>query len=165
MNERQLKSQPYRDGNVFLDALPAAERDALYGGLIVVELEAPDSVFARGGPIEHVYFPIDSLFSVTAELRRYNTVDVYEVGVLGREGIVGAEVALGVPCSRRFVLTQIAGRAARLPAGVLAERAALEPGPARRAPRLRAAADLQRRATGRLRLRAQRDAARRRAGS
>ncbi len=127
MNEREAQRQPYRDGNVFLDALPAAEREALAAELGVVEVDAPEAIFARGDPIEQVYFPIDGLFSVTAELQRGGTAQVYEVGVLGREGVVGAEVALGAPCSRRFVLTQVAGRAGRLPAAMLVERARSSP--------------------------------------
>ncbi len=127
MNEREPEPQPYRDGNVFLDTLPAAEREALRDELAVFEIDAPDSIFARGASIEFVYFPIDSLFSVTAELRRYSTTEVYEVGMLGREGVVGAEVALGVPRSRRFVLTQVAGRAARLRADALVRRVRTSP--------------------------------------
>jgi CRP-like cAMP-binding protein len=122
MNERENQAQDYDGGNVFLDGLPEAEREALRGRLSVVELDAPESIFARDGAINEVYFPIDCLFSVTAELRRESTAEVYEVGVLGREGIVGAEVALGAASSRRFVLTQVGGRAARLPAAELLRR-------------------------------------------
>ena len=124
MNERERRAQRYDAGNVFLDALPVAERDALAAELVVVDLDAPESIFAREGAIEHVYFPIDSMFSITASLHHGGgTVEVYEVGVVGRDGIVGAEVALGAATSHRFVLTQVAGRAARLPAEIFVCRA------------------------------------------
>jgi CRP-like cAMP-binding protein len=121
MNEQ--RAQSYEKGNAFLDGLPPTERLALAEELRVVEIDAREAIFTRGGAIVDVYFPIDALFSITAELRRDYTADVYEVGVVGREGVVGLEAALGSPSSRRFVLTQVGGRAAVLPSSVLARRA------------------------------------------
>lgn len=105
--------QNYRGGNLFLDALPAAER-AAFGNLAMVDLEPAESIVARGAAIDAVYFPVSALFSITAELHRSDTAgtDSYEVGVVGREGLVGAEIVLGAKSSSRWVLAQVGGRAA-----------------------------------------------------
>ncbi len=123
MKGQEGQTQRYIGGNAFLDALPAAERRLLTDELRVIELDAREAIFSRGGEIAQVYFPIDALFSITAELRRDEHVDVYEVAAVGREGIVGFEVALGSESSRRFVLAQVEGRAAVLPSRTLARRA------------------------------------------
>jgi CRP-like cAMP-binding protein len=65
-----------------------------------------------------VLFPIDAVYSVTAELRLGN---VYEVAVIGRQGLVGAELALGVESAPRSVMTQFEGRAARMRGDAFAE--------------------------------------------
>ncbi len=123
MNDRRQQAQAYEGGNAFLDGLPVGECRALAGDLRVVEFESRETILTRGGAIERIYFPIDALFSITAELRREERTDVYEVGMVGREGIVGFEAAFGSPESRRFVLSQVAGRAAVLPCRALTRRA------------------------------------------
>ncbi|MEA2666089.1 MAG: hypothetical protein QOI11_3033 [Candidatus Eremiobacteraeota bacterium] len=123
MKGHEQRTRGYEGGNAFLDGLPAAERRVLADELRVVEIDAREAIFNRDGKIAEVYFPIDALFSITAELRREEIPDVYEIAAVGREGIVGFEVALGLPASRRFVLAQIEGRAAVLPSRTLAQRA------------------------------------------
>jgi CRP-like cAMP-binding protein len=102
----------YEGGNVLLDGLPRPDRDAVVDALRVFVAEVPDCVVGRDEAFEDVYFPIDAIFSITAELRRGH---VYEVGAVGRHGLIGAELALGLSTSPRSVMSQIGGMAARMP--------------------------------------------------
>jgi CRP-like cAMP-binding protein len=101
----------YERGNVLLDGLPSPDRDRVLDALSVFTAEVPDCVVGRGEAFEDVYFPIDAVFSITAELRRGH---VYEVGAVGRDGLIGAELALGVTTSPRSVMSQIEGTSARM---------------------------------------------------
>lgn len=111
-SDEQQPLQPYNGGNVWLDALPDAERRLVVGRLDVIEMAPPDCVLMRGAPIEHVLFPIDTVLSVTADLRMG---DAYEVAATGRQGIIGAEIVAGIGTAPRSVMVQIGGRAARMP--------------------------------------------------
>ena len=75
-------------------------------------VEVPDCVVSHGQPFEGVVFPIDAIFSITAELRLGN---VYELAAVGREGMIGAELALGVDTAPRTVMSQVEGHYAQLP--------------------------------------------------
>jgi hypothetical protein len=101
----------YRGGNLLLDSLPPPDRARVVDRLEVFRAEVPDCIVASGSRFEHVIFPIDCVFSVTAELHRGN---VYEVAAIGRQGVVGAELALGVAAAPRPIMSQIGGCAARM---------------------------------------------------
>ncbi len=107
----------YAGGNLLVDALPPADRDHVAGRLTVFQAEVPDCVVGHGEEYRDVLFPIDAVFSITAELRRG---EVYEVAAVGREGVIGAELLLDAPAAPRSVMSQVGGRAARM------ERAAFE---------------------------------------
>jgi CRP-like cAMP-binding protein len=47
----------------------------------------------RGAPTRHVYFPIDAFVSLVAAVDGHDDLDV---GMIGREGVLGAAVALGI---------------------------------------------------------------------
>jgi CRP-like cAMP-binding protein len=101
----------YRSGNALIDALPNADYDFIARHLTVFYAEVPSCVVSRGSPFEDVLFPIDALFSITAQLHHG---DAYEVAAIGRGGLVGAELALGIDTAPRSVLAQIEGNAARM---------------------------------------------------
>lgn len=102
----------YEGGNAILDRLPLAERSALFPGLTVVDDEETHVLRARDQPIDEVYFPIDSVYSIVVELSQGHT---YEVDVVGRDGVIGAEVAIGARVAARTVLCQVGGSVARVP--------------------------------------------------
>ena len=101
----------YDGGNVLIDTLPAAERALVASHLAVFETDVPSCILVRDSPIEDVFFPIDAVFSTTAYLRLGNA---YEVAATGRQGVVGAELVVGVDTAPRSVMAQIDGRAARM---------------------------------------------------
>jgi CRP-like cAMP-binding protein len=94
-----------------VDSLPAAERALVASHLEVFEADVPACVLVRDAPIKDVLFPIDAVFSTTADLRLGNA---YEVAATGRQGLIGAELVVGVERAPRSVMAQIEGRAARM---------------------------------------------------
>jgi CRP-like cAMP-binding protein len=101
----------YTGGNLLIDSLPGSDRERIAARLEVFQAEVPECIVAHGQHFEDVIFPIDAIFSVTAELRLGH---VYEVAAIGRQGIIGAELALGVVSAPRSIMSQVEGRAARI---------------------------------------------------
>lgn len=102
---------PYTGGNLLIDSLPLPDRERIAARLNVFQAEVPECVVMHGQHFEDVIFPIDAIFSITAELRLGH---VYEVAAIGRQGIIGAEVALGILSAPRSIMSQVEGRAARI---------------------------------------------------
>jgi len=108
----QPSATPYGGGNEILDRLLPDERATLLSQLSVCDDEESNVLRARDQPIDMVHFPIDAVYSVVVELAQGN---MYEVDVIGRAGVVGAEVAIGARAASRTVLCQASGRVACLP--------------------------------------------------
>lgn len=83
-----------------------------------VDLDTREPLYGAGESIENVYFPLDAVVSVVADMADGSVV---EVATVGREGMVGVGVLLRAPESENRVLVQIGGRALRLPAEDLLE--------------------------------------------
>jgi CRP-like cAMP-binding protein len=96
-----------------LAALPPADYRHLARALEPVNLQFGHVLCEAGKAIRHVYFPIDSLVSLLASV---GNGDALEVGLVGREGVVGTPLALGSPNSPVQELVQGAGKALRMPA-------------------------------------------------
>jgi CRP-like cAMP-binding protein len=102
----------YSGGNAILDRLSTPEREALLPHLHVYDDEEANVLRARDQPLDTVHFPIDAVYSVVVELAQGN---MYEVDVIGRAGVIGAEIAIGARVASRTVLCQAAGRVACVP--------------------------------------------------
>jgi CRP-like cAMP-binding protein len=111
MDSRPTESA-YRGGNAILDHLSQTERETLLPYLRVYDDEEANVIRTRDQPIDTVHFPIDAVYSVVVELAQGNT---FEVDVIGRGGVVGAEIAIGAQRALRTVLCQAGGRVAQLP--------------------------------------------------
>jgi CRP-like cAMP-binding protein len=101
-------------GNRLLAALPDDERQRLAARLELVELTLRQLLYEPGKPIEHIYFPFDSVLSVLAVMDDDQAV---EVATVGNEGMVGIPVFLGVSTSPGLSFCQIPGRSLRMAAG------------------------------------------------
>ena len=100
----------YEGGNILLDQLSADLRLEIVPYLSVFfESEAIVRVY-RDQPIDAVYFPIDAIYSIVVDL----SGNSYEVDVVGRDGMVCSEVALGAEIAPRTILCQAPGFVARL---------------------------------------------------
>jgi len=78
-----------------------------------VTLDFGDVLYRPGEAFEHVYFPIDCLVSLLTEVEGHLAL---EVGMVGREGMLGIPLALGVRESPVRALVQGAGTALRMEA-------------------------------------------------
>ena len=98
--------------NALLAKIPLKERERLQRLMKPVWLNFGD-VLQETEPIRHVYFPVDCLVSLFAPLSDRLAV---EIGVVGREGMVGVSLALGVRTSSVQALVQGSGRALEMTA-------------------------------------------------
>lgn len=121
LEEGALLPGLYEGGNRLLDALPAERRIGLTLDLRVVNVDRREHATEAGVVFEHVDFPIDAVYSIVASDRHG---EIAEVGTVGREGFVPAQLAVGSMLARRTTTCQIGGRVARMP--VPAFRHALE---------------------------------------
>jgi CRP-like cAMP-binding protein len=82
-------------------------------GLEQVELAFGETLFEAGGTLTHAYFPNNSMVSLVAVV---DGGDAVEVGVVGRDSIVGIPLGLGTSTSPVRGLVQGAGSAMRMSA-------------------------------------------------
>ncbi len=97
--------------NHLLELLPARDRSRLIRGCETVELELSQILCDSGRPTRHVYFPVDGFVSLVTSIDGKSCL---EVGMVGREGMLGSHVALGVITAPLRVLVQGAGLAWRM---------------------------------------------------
>jgi CRP-like cAMP-binding protein len=98
-------------GNRLLGSLPAEDLAQLTRLIDTVTVEVGDVLYEPGQAIRYVYFPADSLISLLAVAEGRMTL---EVGSVGREGMLGASVALGHGVAQVRAVVQRTGRAARI---------------------------------------------------
>ncbi len=94
-----------------LAALPRRQYLGLLDGLKSVALTFGEVLYEPGERILHVYFPNDSLVSLLTLVEGHRAL---EVGMVGREGMVGVPLALGMDVSPVRALVQGAGVALRM---------------------------------------------------
>ena len=75
--------------------------------------------------IDYVYFPEEGMVSLVLQLEDGSVI---EVGLIGKEGMVGALAPLGATAMSGEARVQMTGSALRMPAGVLRTEAARNPG-------------------------------------
>jgi CRP-like cAMP-binding protein len=97
--------------NRILAALPAGEYRRLLPELEQIPLTYGEHIYERGDRIRYVYFPNSGIISLLAVAEADATL---EVGIVGREGIVGIAVFLGVGISHINAIVQGQGFAMRM---------------------------------------------------
>jgi CRP-like cAMP-binding protein len=107
------------NANLLLAALPPEELARMLPLLDPVQVEVGDVLCESGDPITYVYFPHDCLVSLLAVAEGRMTL---EVGLVGREGMLGATVALGHDSTQVRAVVQRAGSASRMAADALRAR-------------------------------------------
>lgn len=98
-------------GNQLLAALPAIDLARLSPMLEPVQIEVGEVLYEPADPIRFIYFPHDSLISLLGVAEGRMTL---EVGLVGREGMLGATVALGHDVAQTRAVVQRAGSASRM---------------------------------------------------
>jgi len=97
--------------NRMLAALPHKQYQRLLTGLESIALTFGEVLYEPGERIRHVYFPNDSLVSLLTVVEGHLAL---EVGMVGREGMVGVALSLGTDVSPVRALVQGAGAAMRM---------------------------------------------------
>jgi CRP-like cAMP-binding protein len=104
--------------NRLLASLPPNDLERMAARLERITLRRGETLYEPEARIDHVYFPTGALISHVATMRDGTLV---EVAVVGREGLVGLQLAHGAETSIRRVLTQAPGSALRLPSDTFLE--------------------------------------------
>jgi CRP-like cAMP-binding protein len=99
--------------NRLLAALPMDEYQRLLPKLEPLPLVFGEVIYKSGDLIRNVYFPISGIISLLAAVADRATL---EVGIVGREGMVGLPAFLGVKTSGNRAVVQGAGAAMRMKA-------------------------------------------------
>ena len=102
--------------NCLLAALPPGELERLRPRLERVELPFDQILLAAGGPVDAMLFPERGMVSLIATLEDGDQV---EVGLSGREGLVGLPLIFGDDRSLAEARVQLGGTALRLDAASL----------------------------------------------
>lgn len=96
--------------NVLLAHLPENEWALMVADAEIVTLHHAEVLFDDGEPIDMVYFPLTSIVSMLALMRNGQEI---EYGSIGREGMVGLQVALNAQPLRGRAICQLEGEAVR----------------------------------------------------
>jgi CRP-like cAMP-binding protein len=78
-----------------------------------VSLGVREVLYESRKPMDHVYFPIDGVMSMLAEMEQETLV---EVATVGNEGMVGLPLFLGATMTPGICFSQVPGGAFRMPA-------------------------------------------------
>jgi signal transduction histidine kinase len=84
---------------------------AQLGPLVTVYLSAREVLQEPGMPAPHVYFPINAAISLISTMESGSSV---EVGLVGREGMIGLASVLGTVEGSTSAIVQVAGAAERV---------------------------------------------------
>jgi CRP-like cAMP-binding protein len=99
--------------NQLIARLPMAAQERLAALGQIVDLPLSHVLAQAGSQTRHVHFPLDGFVSLLAQV---DSQHVIEVGMVGREGMLGVQLALGVQSEPLKSLVQGEGRALRIDA-------------------------------------------------
>jgi len=99
--------------NHLIELLPRNSRRCLLAVCVPIELTLGEVLYERGSATRHVYFPVDGFISLVARVDHHPGL---EVGMVGREGMLGLHLALDVVNAPLHALVQGAGAAWRISA-------------------------------------------------
>jgi CRP-like cAMP-binding protein len=97
--------------NHLIELLPRNDRRSLLALCEPIQLVLAEVLCDPGKPTQHAYFPIDGFISLVARTDSHTGL---EVGMIGREGMLGAQLALGVATVPLHALVQGPGAAWRI---------------------------------------------------
>ncbi len=102
--------------NHLLAALPKPEFERLQPYLTLVSLPLGTALYESGVPLNHGYFPVDSIVSLLYVMADGASA---EIAVVGNDGVVGVSLFMGGETTPSRAVVQSAGHAYRLEAGQL----------------------------------------------
>ena len=110
--------------NQLIERLPSKDRASLLAVCEPCELTLGNVLCEPAKPTRHVWFPIDGFISMVAPI---DGKPALEVGMVGREGMLGAHLALGVATVPLHAVVQGSGSAWRLSASAFRAELARSP--------------------------------------
>ena len=110
--------------NHLIEMLPRAARQRLLALCEPVQLQLSQTLCEPGTPTRHVFFPTESFISLVAMSEGHAGL---EVGMVGREGMLGAQLALGVATVPLRALVQGGGQTWRIGSGPFRDELAQSP--------------------------------------
>jgi CRP-like cAMP-binding protein len=99
-------------GNQLLESLPRNDRQRILRIAEEVQLRQSEVLGEAGKPMHHVYFPVTAWISLVTSI---DGKPALEVGMVGREGMLGAQVLLQVVTQPLHALVQGSGSALKVP--------------------------------------------------
>ena len=99
--------------NRLIELLPSADRKRFLGVCDPVQLVLGDVVYDAGAQTRYAWFPVDGFVSLVARIDDHPGL---EVGMVGREGMLGVHLALGVSTTPLHAVVQGPGMAWRITA-------------------------------------------------
>lgn len=111
--------------NQLIGALPVAEQRRLVALCEPVELAFGQVLCEPGERIRYAYFPLSSFISLISSLDGQPRL---EIGLIGKEGMLGISLMLGVDIAPLRALVQGAGSALRMEARIFSRELARSPG-------------------------------------
>ncbi len=94
--------------NFLINSLPNKLRESLLSKAEFIEITLSQMICASSTRIEHLYFPVDGFISILQSIDKHPPL---EVGMIGREGMLGAEVILGITVNSFGAIVQGSGNA------------------------------------------------------
>ena len=110
--------------NVVLLSIPDSEYELIRPHLEPVELPHHFTLHETGEKIQYAYFPNDGMTSLVVNTKDGRSV---EVGIVGREGIVGTPLAVGMNRGPYLAIQQIPGSGLRIRSEMLEDVLMLSP--------------------------------------
>jgi CRP-like cAMP-binding protein len=107
-----MVAAPAPEQNQILKALPPDARERLFPHLRLIELPLGKVLYESGGPLRHIYFPIDAIVSLLYVLENGASA---EIAVVGNEGALGVALFMGGETTTNRGIVQSGGWAYRLP--------------------------------------------------
>lgn len=102
--------------NQLINRLPRNDRSRLLAACESVQLVSGEVLYVAGAPLRHAYFPVDGFISLLTRMEDHPSL---EVGMVGREGLFGASVAMGVGVAPFQAVVQGPGSAWRITVAAL----------------------------------------------
>ncbi|QCB45569.1 Crp/Fnr family transcriptional regulator [Hydrogenophaga sp. PAMC20947] len=102
--------------NDLIQQLPQAARKRLLDQCEPFDLELSAELSVRGQPLSHAHFPLEGFISLVIDVDDYPAL---EVGMVGRESMLGSELVLGLAKTPWRALVQGAGKSWRIEAEAL----------------------------------------------
>jgi len=97
--------------NSLIELLPKKVQELIFYKGELIDLTLSKIVCVVDETIEYIYFPTDGFISLVQSLDQHPPL---EIGMIGREGVLGAEIALGIQKNLFGALIQGSGNALRL---------------------------------------------------